>query len=372
MRRGRPVRRPFLAAATVVAVVVLASGTALTPAVAQTNPPEQGPEWEIRPVYWADTSLPGGHFTYALEAGTSIDDGIEILNFSPEPLRFDIYGADLLTSAGGGLAPASRGAPSRSSGDWIVPAIVTVEVAPHGSVEVAFTVSIPVGTRPGNHPGALVVERHTPQAEGAGTTTQPRLAQRVLITVPDESDLAVEPGELVAVRERGRIRFELPVRNTGNVTVTSSGAVTTEVRGRQLELELSPAGLYAVPGGTATLSATWEDPPWFGRARAVAALDVVGGDDAPLSFTSSEITLWVFSWTVLLVAAGLLLLAVGLGVAEVPRRRRQRSAADRREDQAVLHAQRARRRPLGPAPPPGGRGRRAERHRRRRRLGARG
>ena len=268
------------------------------------------------------------------------------------------------------MRSSSNGTP-RTSGDWIVPRIVTVEVAPHSSAEVAFTVSIPVGTRPGNHRGALVVERHAPQAEEAGTTNQPQLAQRVLITVPDEVDLGAEPGELVAVRERGRIRFELPVRNTGNVTFTSSGVVTTEVRGRQVELELSPAGLHAVPGGAATLSATWDDPPWFGRARAVAALDIVAGDDTPVRSASSEITLWLFSWTPLLVAAGLLLLAIALRVAEVPRRRQQRSAADRREDHAVLPAHRARRRPLGPAPPPGGRGTRAERHRRRRRLAAR-
>ena len=375
-------RRPSLTAATVVTVAVLASGTALTlavlisgsaltPAVAQTDPPEDDLEWGIRPLYWADTSLPGGHFTYALEAGTSIDDGIEILNFGPEPLRFDLYGADLLTAAGGGSAPASRGATPRTAGGWIVPASATVEVPPDGSVEVAFTVSIPAGTRSGNHRGALVVEPHSPQAEGAGTTTQPRLAQRVLITVPDEVDLGVEPGELVAVRERGRLRFELPVRNTGNVTFASSGAVTTEVRGRQFELELSPAGLYAVPGREAILSATWDDAPWFGRARAVAALDVVVGDDAPVRFTSGELTRLLFSWTPLLIVAGLLLLALGLGAAEVPRPRRQRAAAERRHGPAVPPAQRARRRAFGPPPPPGPRGTRAERHRRRRRPGAR-
>jgi hypothetical protein len=383
LRRARPAHRPFLAAATVVTVLMLASGTALTPATAQAAPAdpadqtaqpapaEDGAEWEIRPVYWEDTSLPGGHFNYALTAGTSIDDGIEILNLGPQRLRFDVYGADLLTAAGGGLAPASRGSPSRSAGDWIVPAFATVEVAPHGSVEVPFTVSIPVGTRTGNHRGALVVERRTSPAQETAPTIDPRLAQRVLIAVRDEVDLGAEIGELVGVRERGRIRFELPVRNTSNVTVTSSGVVTVESRGRQVELELSPAGLPAVPGGVAVLSATWDDPPWVGRASAAAAVDVVVGDDAPVRFASSRITLWLFPRTLLLIVGGLLLVTLGLAVREGPRRRLRRWSAERREDRAVLRRHRAQRRSRVAVPTHGGRGTRAERHRRRRHLGAR-
>ena len=371
LRRARPAHRPFLAAATALIVVLLASGTALTPAIAQADPDEDGPGWDIRPVHWEDTSLPGGHFTYALTAGTSIDDGIEILNLGPERLRFDVYGADLLSSAGGGLAPASRGSPSRTTGDWIVPTFATVEVAAHGSVEVPFTVSIPVGARTGNHRGALVVERRTSQAEETSPSIDPRRSQRVLIAVRDEVDLGAEVGELVGVRERGRIRFELPVRNTGNVSVTSSGVVTVEARGREVELELSPAGLPAVPGGVATLSATWDDPPWVGRANAAAAVDVVVGDDPPVRFASSRITLWLFPRTLLLIVGGLLLVTLGLAVRAAPRRRSPRSAGEPREDRAVRRHHRDGRRSPEAVATHGGRGTRAERHRRRRYLGAR-
>jgi hypothetical protein len=341
--QGRPGRWPPLAAVGLVLAFVLLPSSGLTSAWAQPDDPS-GPEFGIRPVYWADTDLPGGHFSYALEPGASVDDAIEILNFSDDPLRFDVYGADLVTAQGGGFAPAARELPSDGAGNWIVPERTVVEVAPHRSVEVAFTVSVPERTEPGDHPGAIVVERQTEPRQDAGITMQPRLAQRVLINVPGEVALGVELGELAVVRAGRQVRFELPVRNSGNVTFTTSGEVAVGAWGRRRVLALEPAGLYAVPGGEAVVTAVWEDPPWYGRATAVATLDVVVGDDAPVRFSTEEARLWLFWWPPVLLAVGLLMLALGLWRAPEPRRRLQRLAAERREDRAVLRDHRAERR----------------------------
>jgi hypothetical protein len=346
-QQGRSARRPSLCGSWphAVALGVLALLVASQPAIA-TDDDAVGaaPEYGIRPALWADTELPDGHFTYALEPGTEIEDGIEILNFTAEPLTFDVYGADLRTARDGGFAPAPRGAAAEVSGDWIVPAVPSIEVAPNRSATVAFTVSIPIGTAPGDHPGAIVVERQTEPADGAGITFQPRLAQRVLINVPGEVDLGVELGALTAVHEDGQVRFELPVRNTGNVTFTTSGTVEIEVWGRERSLSLSPDGVYAVPGGEATLTSVWVDPPFLGRATANAELDVTVGNDAPVRATSTSITVWLVPWTALLLALALLLLLLGLGIADGPRRRLRTWNDHRREDRALLHHHRADRR----------------------------
>ena len=299
------------------------------------------PGYGIRPAYYDDTTLPGGHHSFSLEPGTSIDDAVEIFNLSYEPLRFDLYGAELLMVDGGGFAPADRDESSRGSGDWIIPRETTVDVDGRSRLRVPFTVSVPEDALPGDHPGTIVVEPHTPEGE-AGIALRTRLAQRVLITVPGEIEVGAALGPLAATREGGQVHFGLPVANTGNVTFTTSGTVEVTARGDRHSLGLGPDGLYAVPGGEARLGAVWEDPPLIGRARAHAVLEVQVGDREPVPYTTERITVWLVPWAALLVVVAIVLLTAL--VAYLSRERRRRWREHRRDDREVLRRHREERR----------------------------
>lgn len=326
---------------TTVAVALLGiapvAGAAQDPAV---------PEYGIRPGYYGHTTLPGGHFTYALEPGVSIDDSVEIFNFTDEPQRFDLYGADLITTPDGAFAPAARDADPRDSGAWITPERLNVEVEPRQSLVVPFTVTVPEGTTPGDHPGAIAVEKRIAPSSGSGVAIHPRLALRVLLTVPGEIDIGTEFGALRASREDGGVRFTLPVRNTGNVTFTASGTVAVETRSLngtdRIELTLEPRGLYAVPGGEATLQALWEDPPWLGRARANAEVEVLVGDRDPVLHTTETVTVWIVPWATIALALAALLLTSALTY--LTRERRRTWLRHRREERELLRDHRAKRR----------------------------
>lgn len=330
-----PVRGPHRRACGFIAVAALAV-SALGPPVlvhAQSAPPPSSPAYGIRPGFYGETTLPGDHYTFALEPGTSIDDTVVIFNFTRESQQFDLYGADLILAQGGGFAPAARGAESQGAGSWIVPSVDTVEVPAGSHLAVAFTVTIPDGAVPGDHPGTIVVERRD-EAGGPGVRMQPRLALRVLITVPGEINLGVAVGVLGADHVDGTVRFTVPIQNTGNVTFTTAGTVTILGQGPAMELALRPDGLYAVPGGEATLWSVWEDPPWFGRVQAHADIDVTVGNHDPVRFTTEPITVWLITWLAISIALAIVGLTVGILLAT--RRQREERRRRRQRERAVL------------------------------------
>lgn len=301
---------------------------------AQPASPSSGPAYGIRPGFYGDTTLPGDHYTFALEPGASIDDTVVIFNFTQQPRRFDLYGADLILAEGGGFAPAARGVESHGAGAWIVPSVDTVDVPAGSHLAVPFTVTIPAGAVPGDHPGTIVVERHE-QASGPGVHMQSRLALRVLITVPGEINLGVALGVLGAEHVDGTVRFTVPIQNTGNVTFTTTGTVTILGRGPVIELALRPDGLYAVPGGEATLWSVWETPPWFGRVQAQADIDVTVAGHEPVRYTTEPVTVWLIPW--LAISIALVVVALTTGILLATRRQREVRRTRRQQERALLH-----------------------------------
>ena len=329
-----PLRGSCRRAYALISLALLASIALGTSAMADAEPtsPPPRPDYGIRPGFYGDTSLPGDHYTFALTPGTSIDDTVVIFNYTDEASRYDVYGADLILAEGGGFAPASRDVESQGSGAWITPSTTTVEVPAGSRLSVPFSVAIPVGAAPGDHPGALVVEPHI-ASRSQGVTVQPRLALRVQLTVPGDVDLGVALGSLNAERLDDAVRFTVPITNTGNVTFTAAGTVTVVGRGDPIELDLRPDGLYAIPGGEATLWSIWQDPPWIGRVRAHSEVSVVVGDREPVPYTTDTITLWLIPWRTLGVAFAV---AILLGVLLVTTRHRRAQRRRRRREERVL------------------------------------
>jgi hypothetical protein len=133
----------------------------------------------VHPAEEGSTTLPGGHFNFALLPGQRIADAIVVENFSSRVLTFHVYGADLITASGGGLAPAQPSATMRAVGAWIIVATPTVMVAAHAQFTDNFTVTVPVIVSPGQHLGAVVVSADV----GATAQHTPIEARAALITV---------------------------------------------------------------------------------------------------------------------------------------------------------------------------------------------
>lgn len=216
MRPTRP--RPTTAFAALVALLSVLGLAA--PAMAA-----DGDTWTI-----ATASNDLGHgrqnYTYALDPGGELKDGLTIDNPGSTPLHLSVYAADAFTGDGGQLDLRTKDAEQKGLGAWIRPEQPDVTVQPGASAEVPFTLTVPEGAAPGDYMGGIV----TTPAEGDGSqrrgirvwlrvggTLEPRLSVQ---------DVRVDYTGTANPLGAGEATVTYTVRNTGNAIVSARQQVS--------------------------------------------------------------------------------------------------------------------------------------------------
>lgn len=311
---GRAGARALSSLGVVMLVTVLSVASHDTARAAATPTPSPGALFGVHPVQEGSTTLPGGHFNFALVPGQSVSDAIVVENFSDHSLLFHIYGADLITAAGGGLAPAQPAATMHAAGAWIKVARPTITIPAHGQDTDSFTLTLPTGTSPGQHLGAVVA------SADVGLTTQgsPIEARTALITVITVPGTVHASGRITALSgsapTSGETAFAITLANTGNVLLTYSGSVKIDDgKGRLVAtIPLTPAGAYVVPKGQVPLAALWKkNASASGAYRAQATVTILADGKAVATLTSQSLALQSSSGPTLpLVGIALALVAI--------------------------------------------------------------
>lgn len=303
--------RAVSAACGVALFAIMATGTgAEVSAAAPSATPAPSELFGVHPVQEGRTTLPGGHFNFALVPGQRISDGIVVVNFSSYALRFHVYGADLLTATGGGLAPAQPTATMRQVGAWIAVSAPVLMIAAHSQTTDDFALTVPAAAAPGQHLGAVVA------AADIGVTAQgnPIEARAALIAVVTVPGAARPSARLTSLFGSGtgprQFGFRITASNTGNVLLTYAGSVMIDdANGRQIaKLPLTPTNAYIVPGGLMPLAATWKEPAQPAAAyRAQATVTVLANGVRVGTLTSQSLAVLFPSAVPLWLLAGLAL-----------------------------------------------------------------
>jgi hypothetical protein len=333
--RSRYVALSLGCVALLAALLIGAGGVGHAVAAASPAPASNPAQlFGVHPAQQGSTTLPGGHFNFALLPGKSISDGIVIENFSDQVLTFHVYGADLLTAVGGGLAPAQRNAAMHEVGNWITVAAPTLIVPAHSQFTDNFTLTLPVLVTPGEHLGAVVAAAEvglTPQ----GSAVEARTALITVVTVPGVAHPSATLSPLSASAAiSGQLGFGITLSNTGNVLLTYSGSVViSDGHGNRVAtLPLTPVNAYVVPGGHVPLSAVWKDAAVASDQYGAQATVIILAAGTPVAtLTSQSLSLPYTSAVSIVIVMGsalaalLVLLAVWL-IRSRRRRRRSRVA----------------------------------------------
>jgi hypothetical protein len=316
-------------------VGLLAAPVALADA---TSAPSRPQLFGVHPVEEGSTTLPGGHFNFALLPGQRISDGIVVENLSNRGLTFHVYGADLITAIGGGLAPAQPTVTMRQVGAWITVSKPVVTIAAHEQLTETFTLRLPAVVSPGQHLGAVVV------SADVGTTSQgsPIEARAALITVVSVPGAAHPSAALGALRGStpvtDQVAFGITLSNNGNLLLTYAGSINiVDGEGRRVaQLPLTPASAYVVPDGQAPLAAVWKQTASLsGRYTAQATVSILVNGTPLATLHSQSLALLLSSGlpAPLVVGAGLsallLLVLTTWSVRRAIRRRQPQRRAPR-------------------------------------------
>ncbi|MGW2957859.1 WxL protein peptidoglycan domain-containing protein [Streptomyces sp. NPDC001220] len=228
--------------------------------------------WSVYPVASKIAARP--YFYLSLDPGQTITDRLAVANKTGEPLTFRLYAADAYNTArDGGFAVRTVKEKMRGVGAWASIAKARVTVAPHRTVTVAFTLRVPRGAEPGDHPGAIVAldERVDPGAGSLALGVQRAVGARVYLRVsgPTLPAVAVEHVHLthhqplVPGLGDSTATVSYTLHNTGNVTLNPRVRLRAEgLFGRTLlSRDLTGVPSELLPGERVRLTAPWRDAP---------------------------------------------------------------------------------------------------------------
>ncbi|MFE7354842.1 hypothetical protein ACFU8Q_16980 [Streptomyces sp. NPDC057543] len=233
------------------ALAVLLFTFALTPvagAEARTPTPASSASWTAQPAV-SGSGTGGGRPYFYLEGppGTVLQDRLSVINPGSAPVTVRLRGADAYNAGDGGFA-VRDGRGSTGTGAWLRTAAAEVTVPARTRAEVPFSVTVPTGATPGDHPGAIVVRSGD---RSVGVRIQLRVGGPTLgaLTVED-------------VTVSGRtIHYTLV--NRGNTVLAPRIAVDAHgAFGRRLlRREARALPVELLPGQRVRLGEPWRDAP---------------------------------------------------------------------------------------------------------------
>ncbi|GAA3510405.1 hypothetical protein FHR32_003722 [Streptosporangium album] len=273
------------------------------------------------------------NYSYALDPGGQLQDGLVVVNHGTTPLHLAVYAADGFTTKQGRLDLVAKDAKSTGVGAWVHTDRSDVTVPPGKSVEVPFTVALPDNAAPGEYMGGIVTSL-TQAGEADGIDGDRRLGIRILLRVGGElkpsmsvEDLRVRYSGTPNPFGKGDATVTYTIHNTGNAILTARQAVSIS----------GPLGRLGVHAGQIDDSPqllpgdTWKvSVPVHGVAPAlrltgmvalVPLLTDVSGSVAPLANIESTTHAWTIPWALLL----FLIVLCGLVVAALASRRRRQT-----------------------------------------------
>lgn len=194
--------RPLVPLLTTV-LVALALAPLTGPAAAQTPPaPTATGSIGVAPgtIDPADPRT-RAYFVRTVEPGRSFSDTVRVTNNSTVPVSLAVDAVDGVTAQATGSVFADRGVAATRAGSWLSLGIRSLELAPGKAADVPFTVSVPVGARPGDHLAGVSVFNNAETSQQSGSltvTTQTRSVVGVLVQVPGaaQRELAISGASL--------------------------------------------------------------------------------------------------------------------------------------------------------------------------------
>ncbi|GHB83439.1 hypothetical protein GCM10010347_62980 [Streptomyces cirratus] len=288
-----------------------------------------GPGWTAEPAAGRAGAAARPYFYLAGSPGTVLDDSLALANPTDQEHTVTLRGADAYNTADGSFAvrpparPGTDGNPGAGPGSWIsFGRGATVRLPARTRAVVPFTVTLPPGSPPGDHPAALV-------AAEAGHEVAVRVHLRV--SGPAVAALTVED---VAVRGgAGAEVITYTLVNRGNVTLAPTLAVRADGRFGEAPGRAPHAlPVELLPGRRVALAEPWPGAPEFDRVHLTLTVTAPG---APRATAAASV--WCLPRSPA-ARTGLGLLALGATTAaalllvRARRARRARKAPDRHED----------------------------------------
>lgn len=149
--------------------------------------------------------------------------------------RVQLYATDGITAPSSGLSFSSQGQSLRPSnaphaeGSWLTLGASTVNVTPGQQQIFPVTVTVPLGTLPGDHVAGIVAQavgQTSTTTQGLQVNVQTRVAMAVVVVVQGAASFQLHIGQPVASATTNGSQLTVPLTNTGLLYADSHISIT--------------------------------------------------------------------------------------------------------------------------------------------------
>ncbi|MGW0764337.1 WxL protein peptidoglycan domain-containing protein [Streptomyces sp. NPDC002676] len=246
--------------------------------------------WSVYPLASKVAARP--YFYLSADPGQTLTDKVAVQNKTGRPLTFRLYAADAYNTArDGGFAVRTLKERMLGVGAWARIARTRVTVPGHRTVTVPFTLRVPQGAEPGDHPGAIVAldERIDPGSGSLALGVQRAVGARIYLRVSGPALPALSVGQvrishhqpLVPGLGDSTATVSYTLHNTGNVTLDPK--VELKARGlfgrTLLDRDLTRVPSELLPGQRVRLTERWSGAPQLDRGRITLTASAQGTRD---------------------------------------------------------------------------------------------
>lgn len=288
-RRHTPVR-----VAGLLALLTFSFSTlAVTPAAADTEDAAPTTVWSLTPAP-QDDEEDRVSFRFDVPPGDSVEDAVELTNFSAEEATFTLQAADGVVSEAGTFDILRPGEENEAAGQWLELEQEEVTVPADESVTVPFTMTVPENATPGDQPAGIAASVSAGDDEDVSMVS--RVGARIHLRVDGDimptlavEDLDVDYQQNWNPFAPGTATVSWTVQNTGNVRLGTEQMLNSSGPFGMASAEESVEPIREVlPGGDVQMRVEQRVLPLFALNSEVQ-LDpnIVGEDEVDAELTSA-------------------------------------------------------------------------------------
>ncbi len=262
-------------------------------------------------------------FIHTLEPGATQEDGVLVVNNSPETKTLLVYAADSTPSTDGAFACKQLTEEKTDVGAWITLKKSEVTLESGTKETVPFTIRTPLTASVGEHNGCILIQEKKAAVEGqTGAAISMRTGLRVAITIPGDILRKLEIGALTVAPTDAGFSLTPTVKNIGNVSIDANVRVIT--RNFIGMTHFTNGGEFPIlRGDTSQWNFDLKRPFWGGFYRSTPGVEYDENPEAGVGLKSGKAltnltgaTVWFFSFPTLpaLLIEILVLLFIFLGL----------------------------------------------------------
>lgn len=265
-------------------------------------------------------------FRYYQYPGTTVKDSLVLRNIGEHEESVKLYATDATVNQAGSFTPKLENETQHGLGQWIKLSEQEVTLGPEESLEIPFTIDIPLGIAPGQYFGSIINEQISTEAcingnaSGNGSPcpgniqVKTRTGNRIYLTIPGEIKHDITLRNLVwKISSQKKIIFTFNFTNSGNVAFEPQAVLHIyDTWGREVDEIESRLG-KSLPGSSTSPMMEWNPGDGFGnftiRAEIYYREDDQGRFDSlhgTVLTEQVEMTVFIFPWTIAVSALAIL------------------------------------------------------------------